>query len=118
MLPVGVVLLLALGSIILACCRRRGCCGSRKPSRPIVGATYPPYNGNGYPNQVGRIPGAAGSLACCSCHTNTLCSSAHKYSLGSYLHALSTSSDLVVCVASRPACCTFPDMSSSCCECC
>lgn len=52
MLPVGVVLLLALLSIIAACCRRGGCCGRRKPTRPIVGATYPPPTGNGYPNQV------------------------------------------------------------------
>ena len=60
MLPVGVVLLLALLSIIAACCRRGGCCGRRKPTRPIVGATYPPPTGSGYPNQVslGRMSAA------------------------------------------------------------
>lgn len=51
MLPVGVVIALALASLLLACLRRRGCCGGKR-SRPIVGASYPPAYGTGYPNQV------------------------------------------------------------------
>jgi V8-like Glu-specific endopeptidase len=49
-LPVGVVVVLALISLLVTCLRR-GCCGGKR-SRPIVGASYPPAYGAGYPNQA------------------------------------------------------------------
>ncbi len=52
MLPVGVVVVLALASLLLTCLRRSGCCGAAKRSRPIVGASHPPAYGGGYPNQA------------------------------------------------------------------